>query len=331
MSKNIVRKCDKITTFILILLQDFHYNNFVASKGKAQAANSVGYCRGDRGYVWKPKEIEVRRVLMDKLNVAIADDNAKMTDMLGQMIEEDKDLELVGKAHNGEEICNIIRQKEPDVVVLDIIMPKVDGLSVMERCSHSEDLKKIPSFIVVSAVGQERITEDAFNLGADYYMLKPFDNQMLLNRIKHTRRFGEKRVREISRQMAGEDGGIFPRNSLETDVTNIIHEIGVPAHIKGYQYLRDAIILSVNDMEMLNSITKILYPTIAKKHQTTPSRVERAIRHAIEVAWSRGKMDTIDELFGYTVSTGKGKPTNSEFIALIADKIRLEYKNRSFH
>lgn len=113
-------------------------------------------------------------------------------------------------------------------------------------------------------------------------------------------------------------------------MTNIIHEIGVPAHIKGYQYLRDAIILSVNDMEMLNSITKVLYPTIAKKHQTTPSRVERAIRHAIEVAWSRGKMDTIDALFGYTVSTGKGKPTNSEFIALIADKIRLEYKNHSF-
>lgn len=114
-------------------------------------------------------------------------------------------------------------------------------------------------------------------------------------------------------------------------MTNIIHEIGVPAHIKGYQYLRDAIILSVNDIEMLNSITKVLYPTIAKRHQTTPSRVERAIRHAIEVAWSRGKMDTIDELFRYTVSTGKGKPTNSEFIALIADKIRLEYKNRSLN
>ena len=145
MSKNIVRKCDKITTFILILLQDFHYNNFVASKGKAQAANSVGYCRGDRGYVWKPKEIEVRRVLMDKLNVAIADDNAKMTDMLGQMIEEDKDLELVGKAHNGEEICNIIKDKEPDVVILDIIMPKMDGLSVMEKFSHNAKCQKSSS------------------------------------------------------------------------------------------------------------------------------------------------------------------------------------------
>ena len=257
---------------------------------------------------------------MDKLNVAIADDNTKMADMLGQMIEEDKDLELVGKAHNGEEICNIIKDKEPDVVILDIIMPKMDGLSVMEKFSHDTSGSKVPVFIVVSAVGQERITEDAFSLGADYYVLKPFDNTMLLNRIKHIRRpnIAEKRERK-------------PERNLETDVTNIIHEIGVPAHIKGYQYLRDAIILSVNDMEMLNSITKILYPTIAKRHQTTPSRVERAIRHAIEVAWSRGKMDTIDELFGYTVSTGKGKPTNSEFIALIADKIRLEYKNRSLN
>ncbi|MDO5135663.1 MAG: sporulation transcription factor Spo0A [Eubacteriales bacterium] len=266
---------------------------------------------------------------MEKLNVAIADDNEKMVELLGRMIEEDKDLNLVGKAHNGEEICSIIKEKEPDVVVLDIIMPKVDGLSVMERFAHDRTLKKIPSFIVVSAVGQERITEDAFNLGADYYMLKPFDNQLLLNRIKNVRRNKERRGRELSRQPA-EEASVYSQGSLEADVTNVIHEIGVPAHIKGYQYLRDAIILSVNDMEMLNSITKILYPTIAKKHQTTPSRVERAIRHAIEVAWSRGKMDTIDELFGYTVSTGKGKPTNSEFVALIADKIRLEYKNRAF-
>lgn len=270
---------------------------------------------------------------MEKLNVAIADDNEKMVEMLSHMIDEDNDLELVGKAHNGEDICSIIREKEPDVVLLDIIMPKVDGLSVMEKISHDISIKKQPSFIVVSAVGQERITEDAFNLGADYYVLKPFDNKMLLNRIKHMKRAGDKKAREVreARKLtACEDKEEYMERNLETDVTNIIHEIGVPAHIKGYQYLRDAIILSVKDMEMLNSITKILYPTIAKRHQTTPSRVERAIRHAIEVAWSRGKMDTIDELFGYTVSTGKGKPTNSEFIALIADKIRLEYKNHAF-
>lgn len=263
---------------------------------------------------------------MEKLNVAIADDNEKMLDLLGNLINEDKELELVGHANNGAEIYDIIKEKEPDVVLLDIIMPKVDGLSVMEKVGKDVSLKKHPAFIVVSAVGQQQITEDAFQLGANYYILKPFDNKMLLSRIKHIRQSKENRTKDLRKINAYEDKGAYFERNLEADVTNIIHEIGVPAHIKGYQYLRDAIILSVNDMEMLNSITKILYPTIAKKHQTTPSRVERAIRHAIEVAWSRGKMDTIDELFGYTVSTGKGKPTNSEFIALIADKIRLEYK-----
>ena len=162
-------------------------------------------------------------------------------------------------------------------------------------------------------------------------MLKPFDNQVLLNRIKHLRRSGDRRNREsVLRQAAvQEQKAEYGARNLESDVTNIIHEIGVPAHIKGYQYLRDAIIISVSDQEMLTSVTKILYPTIAKKHDTTPSRVERAIRHAIEVAWNRGEMDTINDLFGYTVSTGKGKPTNSEFIALIADKIRLDYKRIS--
>ncbi|MGI6006769.1 MAG: sporulation transcription factor Spo0A [Ruminococcus sp.] len=266
---------------------------------------------------------------MEKLNIAIADDNERIVNLLGSIIREDDDLELVGQADNGKDIYNIIKEKEPDVVLLDIIMPKVDGLTVMEKVNQDQTMKKHPAFIVVSAVGQERITEDAFNLGAYYYILKPFDNDMIINRIKHIKNHAvnRERIRDIRKIGSSDSKKEYIEKNLEMDVTNIIHEIGVPAHIKGYQYLRDAIIMSVQDMEMLNSITKILYPTIAKKHQTTPSRVERAIRHAIEVAWSRGKMDTIDELFGYTVSTGKGKPTNSEFIALIADKIRLEYKN----
>ena len=264
---------------------------------------------------------------MEKLNIAIADDNERMVNLLGTLIRDDSELELVGQADNGKDIYDIIKEKEPDVVLLDIIMPKVDGLTVMERVNQDSSMKKHPAFIVISAVGQEQITEDAFNLGACYYIMKPFDNEMILNRIKHFRDNRTRRPGEI-RKPEKQDFSVELKNrNLEMDVTSIIHEIGVPAHIKGYQYLRDAIIMSVEDMEMLNSITKILYPTIAKKHQTTPSRVERAIRHAIEVAWSRGKMDTIDELFGYTVSTGKGKPTNSEFVALIADKIRLEYKN----
>ena len=265
---------------------------------------------------------------MEKLNIAIADDNEKMVEILEKMIDEDKDLQLVGKAYNGEDICTIIREKQPDVVLLDIIMPKVDGLSVMDRVIHDKEMKKQPSFIILSAVGQERITEDAFNLGADYYMLKPFDNALLLDRIKHVRQAAQRREKAIQKINAYESSSHYMERNLESDVTHIIHEIGVPAHIKGYQYLRDAIILSVNDQEMLNSITKILYPTIAKRHQTTPSRVERAIRHAIEVAWSRGKMETLDALFGYTIDTGKGKPTNSEFIALIADRIRLSYRTK---
>ena len=260
---------------------------------------------------------------MEHLSVAIADDNQKILDLLGDIISTDKDLELVGKAKNGEEMCQIIKDRQPDGVLLDLIMPKMDGRTVMEQVNQSHNAEKRPYFIVVTAVGQERITEDAFNKGANYYVMKPFNNEMLLDRIKSVR----KMFRGYDRKEESRTGENTQAGSLENRVTNMLHEIGIPAHIKGYHYLRDAIIMAVNDMDVLNAITKILYPTVAKKYQTTSSRVERAIRHAIEVAWSRGKLDTLDELFGYTVSTGKGKPTNSEFIALIADTIQLEYKH----
>ena len=254
---------------------------------------------------------------MREVNVAIADDNERILDMLGEIIEQDQDLNLIGKADNGEDIYHLIKEKKPDVVLLDLIMPKMDGLSVMEKVNMDEQITKRPEFIIVTAVGQERITEDAFRKGASYYVMKPFHNDMILSRIKDAGN-GERKNAVSKKQ----------EYNLETRVTDMIHEIGIPAHIKGYHYLRDAIIMAVDDMDVLNAITKVLYPTIAKMHQTTASRVERAIRHAIEVAWSRGKLDTLDELFGYTVSNGKGKPTNSEFIALIADTIRLENKNR---
>lgn len=262
---------------------------------------------------------------MEHLSVAIADDNQRILDMLETVIGMDKELNLVGKAKNGEEMCQIIKDKQPDVVLLDLIMPKMDGLTVMEQVSQDKNVSKRPYFIVITAVGQERITEDAFNKGANYYIMKPFNNEMLLNRIKSVRKLfrnNEKKSEDTKSENAARG------ENLENRVTNMLHEIGIPAHIKGYHYLRDAIIMAVEDMDVLNAITKILYPTVAKKYQTTSSRVERAIRHAIEVAWSRGKLDTLDELFGYTVSTGKGKPTNSEFIALIADTIQLEYKHR---
>jgi two-component system response regulator (stage 0 sporulation protein A) len=200
----------------------------------------------------------------------------------------------------------------------------MDGLGVLERIRQDDSIQKMPNIIVVSAIGKQQVTEDAFDLGADYFIMKPFDKNTVLQRIKRTKH----RVVLHNMQSENERTGKKDEITLEADVTAMIHEIGVPAHIKGYQYLRDAIVMSVLDMEMLNSITKVLYPTIAKKYNTTTSRVERAIRHAIEVAWSRGKMDTIDALFGYTINHGKGKPTNSEFIALITDKIRLDYKMR---
>lgn len=266
---------------------------------------------------------------MSRWSVAIADDNERMLEILGNIVRQDTDLEVVGLARNGEEACRVIREKSPDIMLLDIIMPKLDGLSVMEKINQDKDLARKPEFVVISAIGQERITEDAFLMGASYYIMKPFDHEMLLSRIQSLKA-GRQRSRTQMRKVAPyETKSVCVEQNLETDVTDMIHEIGVPAHIKGYQYLRDAIMMAVEDMSMLNSITKILYPTIAKNHQTTPSRVERAIRHAIEVAWSRGKMDTIDELFGYTVNVGKGKPTNSEFIALIADKIRLDHKKRA--
>ena len=266
---------------------------------------------------------------MGKLTCAIADDNERMLQLLEDILKTDSDIQVVGKAVNGEDILSIIKEKEPEVVLLDIIMPKLDGLMVMEKVNQDVSIPKKPAFIVVTAVGQEGITEDAFNLGANYYIMKPFDNNTLLNRIKYVKsNMGRHPAsgRNVHQGQEKKDEDI--KVSLEADITNIIHDIGVPAHIKGYQYLRDAIMMAVEDVDMLNCITKVLYPTIAKKYQTTSSRVERAIRHAIEVAWSRGRIDTIDELFGYTVNEGKGKPTNSEFIALIADKIRLEYKLR---
>lgn len=266
---------------------------------------------------------------MGKITCAIADDNIRMLQLLNDVVATEPSIENVGNAKDGEELFALIKSKSPDVVLLDLIMPKIDGLTVMEKVNENKNIQKKPTFIIISAIGNERIAEDAFNLGADYYIMKPFDNNALLNRIRSIKnsmsRNGTvfKNVKQtVVEQSADRE------NNLENDITGIIHEIGIPAHIKGYQYLREAIFMVVRDMDMLNCITKVLYPTIAKKFQTTSSRVERAIRHAIEVAWSRGKIEVIDELFGYTVNNGKGKPTNSEFIALISDKIRLEYKLR---
>ncbi|QUH20707.1 sporulation transcription factor Spo0A [Alkaliphilus sp. B6464] len=261
-----------------------------------------------------------------KVRVLIADDNKDFCDILSEYLEKEDDIEIVGVANNGKEAIELIPQKLPDLVILDIIMPHLDGLGVLEKVNVM-NLSKFPKFIILSAVGQDKITQRAINLGADYYVIKPFDFEIFIERIRQMT--GEvnpsKNNLEQKRQNVQNRPSLVTNNrSLEAEITNIIHEIGVPAHIKGYLYLREAITMVVENIELLSAVTKELYPSIAKKFNTTSSRVERAIRHAIEVAWSRGKVDTINNLFGYTVHNDKGKPTNSEFIAMVADKLRLE-------
>lgn len=257
----------------------------------------------------------------------IADDNKDFCSILNDYLATQDDVEVVGIAKDGLEALELVTKKSPDVLVLDIIMPHLDGLGVLEKL-HTIDLEKFPKVIVLSAVGQDKITQRAINLGADYYVVKPFDFEIFMKRIRQvtgtTPAIIERRKQiEIPSSLINSANS---HKSLEAKITNIIHEIGVPAHIKGYLYLREAITMVVDNVELLSAVTKELYPNIAKRFNTTPSRVERAIRHAIEVAWSRGKVDTINNLFGYTVNTDKGKPTNSEFIAMVADKLRLEQK-----
>ena len=261
-----------------------------------------------------------------KISVLIADDNKEFCSILNDYLLNQRDIVVIGVAKDGREALTLIEERKPDLVVLDIIMPHLDGLGVLEGLNTME-LEKIPRVIVLSAVGQDKITQKAIKLGADYYVVKPFDMDVFTKRIREM--FTDTSVSEPARRqssmMTSEVHTKEPMD-LETEITSIIHEIGVPAHIKGYMYLREAITMVVNDMELLSAVTKELYPSIAKKYNTTASRVERAIRHAIEVAWGRGQIEAINRLFGYTVHTEKGKPTNSEFIAIIADKLRLKNK-----
>ncbi|MEY8347718.1 sporulation transcription factor Spo0A [Bacillus cereus] len=262
---------------------------------------------------------------MEKIKVCLVDDNKELVSMLESYVAAQDDMEVIGIAYNGQECLNLLKEKQPDVLVLDIIMPHLDGLAVLEKMRHIERLKQ-PNVIMLTAFGQEDVTKKAVDLGASYFILKPFDMENLTGNIRQVSGKASttiKRPLPSFRSATTVDGK--PKN-LDASITSIIHEIGVPAHIKGYMYLREAISMVYNDIELLGSITKVLYPDIAKKYNTTASRVERAIRHAIEVAWSRGNIDSISSLFGYTVSMSKAKPTNSEFIAMVADKLRLEHK-----
>lgn len=259
---------------------------------------------------------------MEKIKVFLVDDNRELVEMMGEYLGNQEDIEISGIAYNGRECLDLIEDSEPDVLILDIIMPHIDGLGVLTQL-RSMELTKTPNIIMLTAFGQEEVMKKAVALGASYFILKPFELENLADQIREVSDPGGK---TLSFNIKKEKSDKKPKRNLEADITNIIHEIGVPAHIKGYMYLREAISMVYNDIELLGSITKVLYPEIASHFNTTASRVERAIRHAIEVAWSRGNIEAISSLFGYTVSVTKAKPTNSEFIAMVADRLRLEHR-----
>lgn len=258
------------------------------------------------------------------IKVLIADDNREFAELLREAINQEEGLEVAGIAAHGLDALEFLSEEAVDVVVLDIIMPHLDGIGVLERLSR-EGLPKRPKVVVLTAFGQEMMTQRALELGADYYILKPFNLSVLASRVKQLA--GSVTVdRRPADHAVGGRLSLSPVRHLDVDVTNIIHEIGIPAHIKGYLYLREAILMVVNRVDLLSGVTKELYPSIATKYKTTPSRVERAIRHAIEVAWARGNVDMINAIFGHTVNRERGKPTNSEFIAMVADKLRMQMK-----
>ena len=267
--------------------------------------------------------------MSNKTKVMIVDDNKEFVKLLTMFIDSQNDMEVVETLFDGQNAKNRIKEVQPDILLLDIIMPEKDGLGVLNDIS-SDDEVEIPLTIVMSAIGQEKITHKAISLGATYYVVKPFDMEALVERIRDLLDCSSE---ENNSNTSSDYSSYDKLNSsvksvvpLEIRVTQMIHNVGVPAHIKGYQYIREAIMLAVENEEIINSITKSLYPALADKFSTTPSRVERAIRHAIEVAWNRGQIEMHDKIFGYTVNSNKGKPTNSEFIAMIADKLRLEDK-----
>lgn len=258
---------------------------------------------------------------MGEIKIAIVDDNKDFCDILEEYLSDQEDFKLVGKAYNGNQALELIQEKDIDLIVLDIIMPHLDGIGVLENMSIM-DLKKRPKVIILTTLGQEATTQRSIELGADYYILKPFDLDVLGTRIRQL--FEGSAVREKNVVYQGQPGR--SQRNMDVEVTRIIHQMGVPAHIKGYQYLRDAILFVIEDVSLLGAVTKELYPMIAEKYVTTASRVERAIRHAIELAWDRGNVEMMTKFFGYTINIERGKPTNSEFIAMVADKLRMNAK-----
>ncbi len=268
------------------------------------------------------------------LKIVLVDDNQHFTTVLESFLREKEDVEVVGVAADGWSGLELIEKHHPDVVLLDMIMPRLDGLGVLDRL---QELPEQPKVIMLTAYLNESMIQRAMMKGAVDYLIKPFELEGIYERIKDVHFVYPEMVMECGAvfgnlALGGEVPMYMPRpipikrrKPVEVEVTSLLHDMGVPAHVKGYQYLRDAILMILQDIHLLTSITKDLYPKIAEKYSTTPSRVERAIRHAIELAWDRGNVDLMTEFFGYSINLEKGKPTNSEFIAMVSDRIRLNY------
>ena len=246
--------------------------------------------------------------MVNRRTVLLADANEEFRGMLRDAIEKTEEFTVVGSTGDGTEALQILSHQKPDLAVVNLVLPGADGFEILRQVKEEAYGTRV---IVTSVFCGEQVVAEAVEKGAAYFLLKPFKTETLVDRM----------VAACAQGTAPEEDRA---SLLKNRVTEIIHEIGVPAHIKGYQYLREAIMIAVDDMEVINAITKVLYPAVAKRFSTTPSRVERAIRHAIEVAWDRGDLETLQKYFGYTVSNAKGKPTNSEFIAMIADRLVLE-------
>ena len=271
-----------------------------------------------------------------QLKVVIADSNLQERESK-QLSMEARGMKVILSTGDGNKVLKVINDGKADIVVMDMVLSGVDGIGILEESRNI--CEKKPIIIIQTALRMENLVEQAIKFGADYYMMKPVSNQMLINRVMQLV------SRRYTRESEGSLGNIFRKNAreyepamainnvcsgnLEIDVTNLLLEIGIPAHIKGYQYIREGIMLSFYDKNMLHYITKCLYPTIAKKYKTTSSSVEKTIRHAIEVAFRRGNRQVLEEIFSNTICSKKTKPTNSEFIALLTDKLRLEYRTRN--
>ena len=256
----------------------------------------------------------------NQIKVLIAEDNIEYAEFLKNTLEENG-IEVVAIAGDGLRALEYIEEYSPDLITLDIVMPVLDGVEVLKKLKE-KTLPKRPGVIVITGAHKENILGICMESGADYYMLKPCDPNVLIERIKTICNMKTGSIAQIGGKPDLNDRAL--RRSIEINVTNMIHMVGVPANIKGYQYLRDAIMLAICENDLISAVTKQLYPRVAANYNTSASRVERAIRHAIEVACTRGNEEALYSLFGYTVSNAKGKPTNSEFIAMIADKLRLE-------